>query len=329
MYMRGPSWANSSGPTNSGTPARPTPIRNDPLSTLIGDSGPIKSATNARQYLETNGWVLSAETYDRNKIAKIITTVALGGASHTRSASNTLKPEARNALLAVAFLIDDDMTDNIANTLAEAVAAKALARLEPLATSLATSVSFASANDTNRANNTITLQSITDKLVSSINTLDKAPSPIPLPPVTLLPPPHMPSWASIVSANIPTSTVFNPEASDSHTRLQQWILKDSRVVTFDLLIKDPSAPQDQSPSGLAKLRTTINDTLAIIDEESQSTHKTLVRGIREVSRNDPDKTNLVLKLDSPDSAKRITEYATNILHNFPNDVLGNTAQISV
>ncbi|KAG6838792.1 hypothetical protein C0991_008411 [Blastosporella zonata] len=98
------------------------------------------------------------------------------------------QPEARNALLAIAFLIEDNVTDGITDTLVEAVVTKTLACLVPIANSLATLAFFASANDSNRADNTLTLQSITDKLTSSAKILNMAPTSTPMPSVT--PPPR-------------------------------------------------------------------------------------------------------------------------------------------
>ncbi|KAG6863285.1 hypothetical protein C0991_007033, partial [Blastosporella zonata] len=330
MTTRGPSRANSSGPTNSGTPIRPQLIRNEPLSAIIGDTGPIRSASDARQYLKTNSWVLAAESYDRNKIARIIATVAIGGATQSRAASNTMRPKVRNTLLVVAFLIDEDITDNIANIIAETVASRTIACLEPITNSLATSASFVAANDTNRANNTLTLQTITDKLTTSIDILNNAPpattAPPSLPPTTHANTPL--SWAAVANTNIPASLTFNPKASDRHTRLQQRIIKESQTVTFEYLTRDPLAPQDYTPTGLAKLQTDINNALAAIDKEEHPTLKTFIRGIREIPRPDTDKTNLVLELDTPESANRIADYTTSILHTFPHDTLGNTARIS-
>ncbi|KAG6852710.1 hypothetical protein C0991_009652 [Blastosporella zonata] len=328
MTARGSSRANPGGPMNLGVLQRSPPIRHNPLLAIVGDTGPIRSTSDAHQYLGTNGWVLAAESYNRNKIAQIITSVTLGGASYPRVASNALRPEVRNTLLAT-FLIDEDITDSIADTIAELVASKPLARLEPILTSLATLASFAAASDTSRADNTLTLQNITDKLTSSIDTLSNTqlPERIPLnPPPPLHSPP--PSWAAMVSTNIPTSTTFNPKVSDRYTRLQQWIIKDSRIITFEFLTNDPSTPQDHSPSGLANLRTIINDTLKTIDKEEHLNFETIIRGIREVSRPESDKTNLIPELDSPESAKQITKYTSSILHTFLTDILGNTAKIS-
>ncbi|KAG6852381.1 hypothetical protein C0991_012561 [Blastosporella zonata] len=299
-------------PTPTETPKRLPPNRIDPLPAIIGNSGTVRSVQGARQFLEESGWILAREPYDHTKLTRIIATVATGEVTSARAPTAKAKSQAKNALIAVALLLDADITDHISDTLANAVATKTLARLEATASSLATSATFASANDTNCADTTVTLQKITETLATICRAI----------------PSQAATWASVARANIPASRVFNPDASDRHTRLQQRVIRDSRIVTFEHLTADPSAPQDTSTPGLLALRTKINETLATADTETDTPDKTLVRGIMASTKPDSDKTTLTIELDTPKSAQRILKYATDVAFSFPESCLGNTSAVS-
>ncbi|KAG6851896.1 hypothetical protein C0991_005182 [Blastosporella zonata] len=340
MSTRGSSRASSRGYIPPETPKRLPPNRDDPLSAIIGTSGPVHSAQGVRKFLKEAGWILAGELYDHTKLARIIATVVVGEMTTSKAAAATTKMHARNALIVVAFLLDADITNHISDTLADAVAAKTLTRLKSTASSLATLAAFVAANDTSRADTTIALQKITETLstiVSTLNTqLDHAAPPGDAATTTNNPtrrPPRqhqaLPSqtvtWASVTGANVPISRVFNPEASDRHTKLQQRVIRDSRIVTFNYLTADPTAPQDTTPPGLLALRSKVNKIITIADAETKAPNKTLIRGIMAYTKPDSNKTVLTIELDTPKSVQRILKYASDITLNFLADCLGDTA----
>ncbi|KAG6863989.1 hypothetical protein C0991_001317, partial [Blastosporella zonata] len=140
-------------------------------------------------------------------------------------------------------------------------------------------------------NATITLQRITETLATIASTLD-TPGANTTPPnhdadptgdSNHWAPPQRPAlqsqattWATITRANVPASRVFNPGASDRHTRLQQRVICDSRIVTFEYLTADPSTPQDTTTLGLLALRTKVNNILTTADTETNAPGKTLI-----------------------------------------------------
>ncbi|KAG6851630.1 hypothetical protein C0991_007449 [Blastosporella zonata] len=161
---------------------------------IIGKS-PIKSVSTTRKFLEENGWVLAGDPYDREKLARIIATVAVGDALFKSSPIGS-RTQAKNALLAVAFLLKSDITDHVSNTLADAVATKALARLKTTAANLAASAAFASAHDTARAESTIAMQKITDKLSTLVDAMENSAP-----------------WALPQQLNLPTTAPPQPQPS--------------------------------------------------------------------------------------------------------------------
>ncbi|KAG6838555.1 hypothetical protein C0991_010712, partial [Blastosporella zonata] len=307
---RPPSRAGSAILTPTGTPnaARAPPIRTDTLSAIT--TGPIRSTDDARKYLDKNGWVLLGKPYSCSKLAHIIATVALGDTLTSRTTGNVLKLDIRNTLLSVAFLINSDITDHISDALTEAITSKteaSLSKLENAASRLADSANFLAANDISRATASITLDKIAQKLNTVTNALTALSSPPPQ--TTTQPPPSRgtTSWADAVRTNLstPSSRYFNPASDVSHTRLQQRVIRDSRIIRINFLKSDDTVPTDHSPNGLATLRESINQRLTTIDsrndieflDHSKSPPpKTLVRGI-----NATDKGAFILELDTAES----------------------------
>ncbi|KAF8803180.1 hypothetical protein BYT27DRAFT_7260485 [Phlegmacium glaucopus] len=44
---------------------------------ITGSPGPITNPLDARKWLETKGWILSGEDYDRSKMVKILLTISM------------------------------------------------------------------------------------------------------------------------------------------------------------------------------------------------------------------------------------------------------------
>ncbi|KAG6839421.1 hypothetical protein C0991_002680, partial [Blastosporella zonata] len=301
------------------------------------NAAPIRSTDDARKYLDKNGWVLLGEPYSRSKLAHIIATVALGDTLTSRTTGDVLKPDIRNTLLSVAFLINSDITDHISDALTEAITSKteaSLSKLENAALRLADSVNFSAANDISRATASITLDKIAQKLNTVTNALTALSS---LPPQTTTPPPPpsrgTTSWADAVRINLPTpsSRYFNPASDVSHTRLQQRVIRDSRIIRINFLKSDDTVPTDHSPNGLATLRESINQKLATIDsrndiefpDHSESPPpKTFVRGITAT-----DKGAFIVELDTAESVQRFTKYTNDTSLSFPSSILGASATI--
>ncbi|KAG6877438.1 hypothetical protein C0993_007319 [Termitomyces sp. T159_Od127] len=144
------------GPNQSGTPKRTRliPTYSDLKSLLASDSGPVKTLPEARKWLESNGWILAAEPYDRAKIVSILATTAL---------SSKLS-EMRSTVLAGALLLEADVADHTADSIADAIATKALGKLSGLVEKLGSTAEFLTANDAQRAESTLALKSTSETL---------------------------------------------------------------------------------------------------------------------------------------------------------------------
>ena len=99
--------------SSQASPTRGLALRSELNSLISGNSSPISNNTEARKWLDSKGWVLSEEPYDRLKMVKILLTASL---------IPKVPAEAANAIRAVAYVLDDDMTDNISSSLTNAVA---------------------------------------------------------------------------------------------------------------------------------------------------------------------------------------------------------------
>ncbi|KAG5337100.1 hypothetical protein C0989_010814 [Termitomyces sp. Mn162] len=116
-----------------------------------------------------------------------------------------LESEAKNAVLVVAFLLEDNITDKVLETLANTVASKILEHIEPVAHHIAKSIDPISVNNTTRAKTTLTLKSVSGQLKavsSSLHNIVTRLAASPTPTGSLLPAP-CPTWANIASAGKP------------------------------------------------------------------------------------------------------------------------------
>ncbi|KAG5348795.1 hypothetical protein C0989_008103, partial [Termitomyces sp. Mn162] len=214
------------------------------------DTSPIRSLLNAHKWLESNRWILAAEPYDRAKIVSILATVAL----YFKLA------KMKNAVLAMAFLLKVDITDQILSSLADAIMTKTMGRLSNLVEKLSTMARFLAANNSQRAESTLALKSTSETFAGVSSLLDTMASKSANP---LQQPTALPTWASIAK----TSASPQPAIVHSHQTLtpayalltdnkicvQQCILCDAHIVLIKFNPMDASAPTDPSVTGTLKL----------------------------------------------------------------------------
>ncbi|KAF8154762.1 hypothetical protein B0H34DRAFT_536561 [Crassisporium funariophilum] len=185
-----------SGPSAAGTPipSRGLPTRAEINALMVGERGLVDSAEKARHWLDTKGWILEGEPYNRTKLVQLLMTAAL--CLSTRSPDP--KPDVRNVIVSVAFLLEDDITDNVSDALADAVATKTLARIEAVTAKLTDTAEFIAASNSTQAKATLAIKSASDHLSKVSSSLDLI--------VTKLSqdtPPTQPSWATIAAARPP------------------------------------------------------------------------------------------------------------------------------
>ncbi|KAG6884181.1 hypothetical protein C0993_000583 [Termitomyces sp. T159_Od127] len=137
--MEKSSSANQTGPPIT---TQLLPARSKFSTLLMAYGGPVRSAGKAQRWLEAKGWILVGEPYDHMKLAHVLITAAMV------SKGPNLKNEVKNAVLAVAFLLEDDVSDKISSSLANAVTAKALDHVDPIIHCITSSLDFVTASDT-------------------------------------------------------------------------------------------------------------------------------------------------------------------------------------
>ncbi|KAF5375541.1 hypothetical protein D9615_009144 [Tricholomella constricta] len=336
---RPPPKPSAGGAIQQGTPnvPRQLPTRADISTFLIGDTGPVKSPKEARRWLETKGWILSGEAYDRAKLVRVLLTAAL---NLSQKATET-KTDAKNAVLAVAFLLEDDITDCISDALADAVTAKALDRLDSAAAKLSSSAAFATATDTQQAETTLALQTVSTQLAGVTASLSDLADRLNASPLSTPTVPAQPSWASIARSSpgppIPSapSATYDPSAAEQHTRLQQRLLRGARTVLVETNPDDDLAPTDRSPAGTYAVRMAMNKQLMELDqalgansfiteegEAAPAETQTYIRGMAAL-----DRGAYLFEMATPDAARRFREYATDPILGFLKTHLGASARI--
>ncbi|KAG5638228.1 hypothetical protein DXG03_004186, partial [Asterophora parasitica] len=113
--------------TRPGTPVLPCQLQSQTeiRALLMGEISPIKSVQEAHSWLEQKGWVLSSDTYDHVKLVRVLLTTALDVPGKSVEACTYVK----NAILAVTFLLEEDITDSISEALVDTIT-KALSHLK-------------------------------------------------------------------------------------------------------------------------------------------------------------------------------------------------------
>ncbi|KAG6867599.1 hypothetical protein C0993_000728, partial [Termitomyces sp. T159_Od127] len=159
-----------------------------------------------RRWLETKSWILAGEPYDRMKLARVLMTAAVS------SKGPRIDSEAKNAILAVALLMEEDAVNVHAESITEAIVSKLVERIEPVTHRMA-SADFAAANGLAQAETTLTLKDVSTQLQSVTSSLNEALAKTvtqPQPATT----PTQPTWADITRAKplaIPMD--YNPDFS--------------------------------------------------------------------------------------------------------------------
>ncbi|KAG5351273.1 hypothetical protein C0989_007146 [Termitomyces sp. Mn162] len=225
-------------------------------SLLAITSGPIKSLSNAHKWLEFRGWILAAEPYDHAKATSILVIAALA----------PKQLDLKNTALAIALLLETDITDHISTSLMNTVTDKAIKRFNNLFDKLSTIAKFLAANNVKCAETRLALKATSELLAKvsiSLSTVTSAP----LPATAFL---GLLNWAAItkaalsppMSTNCPQSSLQPSGLSSKDLiRVQQWILRNAHMVLLQFDLANPHAPKDLSIPGLASMQVELNSAL--------------------------------------------------------------------
>jgi hypothetical protein len=286
------------------------PFARSELNAIISNQGgPVTKGSDARKWFENKGWILESEQIDRTKLVNILLTVSL---------LPKIPPEVIHAIRAVAYILDDDITENVSDVLAKAVSSKVNAGLVDITSKLERTLTFLEASSAQQATSTLELKTATTKSVEVMNGINQfertfaettkslaaSAKQISSPPLARPTPPSLPN---------PT---YNPSTPENLTRLKQRILQSSCNV---LIQSDPDKgynDKPMDPATLQELCEKLNQHLSELDNDkpllnffdneptdTPNRTKTIVRGIQI-----RHKSAYLLDFDTPDSAERFLAY---------------------
>jgi hypothetical protein len=283
------------------TPSRDLPSRSGINALLSGDSGPVKSPSDARSWLDKKGWVLAGEQYDRSKMVNILFTVSL---------LPKLPPDAAAAIRAVALIIEDNIEDSLSSTLSSAIADKFLERIGDIPNELTRAKEFLEATSTKQASTVVQLHETAIQHATTTTNLIEISTNLAATDTSRLPVP--PQWPSIQSSgpspNSHPSPAHDSSASDSDVRIQQRLLLASRTVLVEVDRSRVSSPTKRTPQAALKIRDDLNKRLSDLDAGNfgladSPGEKTIIRGIQTLERG-----AYLFELNTPDAAVRFRSY---------------------
>lgn len=259
---------NTRARTSDTAPRQPN-SRQELSALLTAETGPIRNLDKAQDYLESKGWVLAGEPYSMDKLCRILLTACISLSN--KKVVATEHNAAHDSVLAVAFLLESELNDSISEQLMSIVSDKISAKVDDLTDKLSSAVTstmaFLAATDKTHAECTITLSRLTDDLSTVSAKLNKIPTPSPQDPA------FPRTWADVANTP-PTSnpskthhllSTYNPNATDTETRLQQHLLCAARTLLVEVNPTDPDVPKDRSPAGNNEIRTRLNNALKAAD----------------------------------------------------------------
>ncbi|KIM73080.1 hypothetical protein PILCRDRAFT_15528 [Piloderma croceum F 1598] len=293
-----PRGASSSG---TPTPSRDLPSRSGITALLSGDSGPVKTLSDARSWLDKKGWVLTGEQYDRSKMTNILFTVSL---------LPKLPPDAAAAIRAVALIIEDNIKDSLSSALSSAIADKFLARIGNVPDELTWAKEFLEATSTKQASTVVQLHEMATQHATTMTNLVEISTKLASTEASHLPAP--PQWPSVQSSgpspNSCPSSTHDPTASDSDIRIQQRLLLASCTVLIEIDHSHASSPTERTPQIALKICDDLNKRLCDLDAGNFGLvdcpgENTKIRGIQTLERG-----AYLFELNSPAAADRFHSY---------------------
>ena len=139
-----------------------------PRSDLIAASSatsPIAGPKDARNWIESKGYILSGERYTKPKLADILLTVVI---------DSKVPAEAKSAILVVAFLIEDLAEEDFVTSIADKIIDKIDGALSNLNSEVDNTKKFLTATSAQQAEATLVFQKAVDAFSGKIDKLTQA-----------------------------------------------------------------------------------------------------------------------------------------------------------
>ena len=132
---------------------------------VLAATSPITGPDNAHKWIKTKGYILSGEWYSKPKLADILFSLAVNAKILTK---------VKNAIVVVAFLIEDLTEEDFAASLSTKIISKIESAMTLINSEADSAKNFLSATTTQQAEAMIALQKTTQDFSSIVNKLTQA-----------------------------------------------------------------------------------------------------------------------------------------------------------
>jgi hypothetical protein len=227
---------------------------------LNASASPVASAKDACAWLEKKGWVLTSESYSKNKLAEILFSVAL---------SFKLPPDADTAIRSVAHIVreraEEDLASSLSDKLIDKITNKISEPIDKLLSSVTSAKNFIDAASQQQATELLSLQEsvkqhndLTKSLAESSEKLNQVSTSRSL---------TNTAWPPLSATNPAPSQTIHPASllhSHNSSSATPQILQRVSLASKQLLIEygpleENETPRDKSIEAQRELRQLFND----------------------------------------------------------------------
>ena len=290
-------------PTQASLPPR------SELTAILTATSPITGPRDARKWIETKGYILSGEQYSKPKLADILFTLA---------AEAKIPTEVKNAIVSVAFLIEDIAEEDFAASLSTKIISKFETALSSINNEVESTKKFLSATTTQQAEATIALQKTIEDFSSSIDKLTQASTK-----ATESIDKHQrqfseTDWPRLGGGNTAFPVSRNPlsanafSLSPAEAKVQHRVLLAARQIYISTDPNDADRPTSRTIEDQRKLRDDLSRWLSedVRFENPDYNNPRAIRGVKILKNFD-----ILVETDTEASAELFKKHSTSILSN--------------
>ena len=278
-------------------------------SAVLSATSPITSPIDARKWIETRGYILAGEQYSRPKLADILFTLAVEA---------KIPADVKNAILAVAFLIEDTAEEDFASSLSSKIISKIDESLSSINNELDSAKKFLTATTSQQAEATISLQKAVDSFTSDVNkltlaslkateTLDKHQQQL-----------SEVDWPRLGASNAGSHTTRNPlnpntfSLSPAEAKVQHRVILAAKQIYVAIDPNDEGGPTSRSIEDQRRLRDNLSNWLTeeVRIESPDFNNPRAICGVKILKNFD-----VLIETDTEASAELFKKHAPNILIN--------------
>jgi hypothetical protein len=279
------------------------------LTAVLTATSPITGPRDARKWIETKGYILSGEQYNKPKLADILFTLA---------AEAKIPTKVKNAIVSVAFLIEDIAEEDFTASLSTKIISKFETALSLINSKVKSTKKFLSATTTQQAEATITLQKTIEDFSSNVDKLTQASTKA----AELIDKYQRQysetDWPRLGGGNtaFPTSrNPLNPNAfllSPAEAKVQHRVLLAARQIYISIDPNDAECPTSRTIEDQRKLRDDLSRWLNkdVRFENPDYNNPRPIRGVKILKNFD-----ILIETDTEANAELFKKHSTSILSN--------------